>query len=89
VDDLNTPLGQKPDRRNARWKPLLLPAVTVVLGVLVVGALAWIAFVDDPLGGEPIATAKIEIAAGKDRYRGARGRQGMPRNRTPPPANRP
>jgi uncharacterized protein len=62
VDDLNTPLGQKPDRRNARWKPLLLPAVTVVLGVLVVGALAWIAFVDDPLGGEPIATIEIQQA---------------------------
>ena len=60
-DDLNTPLGPKQPRRTAaRWKPPILPLVTGALAAIMVAALGWIAFVDDPLGGEPIARVAIE-----------------------------
>ncbi|MGA9122109.1 MAG: divergent polysaccharide deacetylase family protein [Pseudolabrys sp.] len=54
-DDLNAPLGQ--DKRNRLPKlpvsaPQLLAAVLGLSGVVVV---AWAAFVNDPLGGEPVA----------------------------------
>jgi uncharacterized protein len=61
LDDLNTPLGKKPARVDARWKSLVLPLITGVLGIMVVVALAWVILVDNPLGGEPMATAKIEL----------------------------
>jgi hypothetical protein len=67
LDDLNTPLGKKPARVDARWKSLVLPLITGVLGIMVVVALAWVILVDNPLGGEPMATAKIELPqAAKD-----------------------
>ena len=60
-DDLNTPLGPRQSgRAAARWKPPVLPLVTGALAAIIVAALAWIAFVDDPLGGEPVARAAIE-----------------------------
>lgn len=66
MDDLNTPLGKRPARSNARWKALVLPLITGVLGAMVVAALAWVVLVDDPLGGEPVATAAIEIPQAKN-----------------------
>ena len=65
MDDLNTPLGRKPARGNARWKSLVLPLFTGVLGALIIAALAWVILVDDPLGGEPMATATIELPQAK------------------------
>lgn len=60
-DDLNTPLRPRQSRRTAaRWKPPVLPLVTSALAAIIVAALAWIAFVDDPLGGEPVARVAIE-----------------------------
>jgi polysaccharide deacetylase 2 family uncharacterized protein YibQ len=61
LDDLNTPLGKKPTPGSARWKSLILPLITGVLGTMVVAALAWVVLVDNPLGGEPMATATIEM----------------------------
>jgi len=61
LDDLNTPLGKKPAPGNARWKSLILPLITGALGTMVVAALAWVILVDNPLGGEPMATATIEM----------------------------
>jgi polysaccharide deacetylase 2 family uncharacterized protein YibQ len=61
LDDLNTPLGKKPARSNARWKTLFLPLVTTVFGAMVIVAVAWVVLVDDPLGGEPMATAKLDL----------------------------
>ncbi len=58
-DDLNTPLSRPAARRSARWTPLLLPLVTVALAVVVLAGLGWAIFVDDPMGGEPTATAAI------------------------------
>lgn len=61
-DDLEKPIkGPKPRkagpavRRVDPWT-----AAAVVVGVLLAGVGAWALFVDDPLGGEPIATAAIE-----------------------------
>ncbi len=59
-DDLNTPLTRPAQRPSARWKPLLLPLITLALAATVVTGLGWAIFVDDPLGGEPIATATIQ-----------------------------
>lgn len=72
VDDLSTPLGKpKPKRRFPvtlpRWKlPALplLPVLTVLLGLGVVGFVAWGFLVHDPLGGEPVA--KVSIAGRPD-----------------------
>src|SRR5690606_21961686 len=58
-DDLNKPLTRPAPRASARWKPLLLPLVTLVLAAAVLTGLGWSIFVDDPLGGEPMATATI------------------------------
>jgi hypothetical protein len=61
LDDLNTPLGKKPARAKPRWQGLLLPFVTAVFGAMVLAAVAWVVLVDDPLGGEPMATAAIDL----------------------------
>jgi polysaccharide deacetylase 2 family uncharacterized protein YibQ len=58
-DDLNTPLSRPAPRASARWKALLLPLVTVVLSAVVLTAVGWAILVDDPMGGEPAATATI------------------------------
>lgn len=58
-DDLNKPLTRPAPRPSARWRPLLLPLVTLVLAAAVLTGLGWAILVDDPLGGEPTATATI------------------------------
>jgi polysaccharide deacetylase 2 family uncharacterized protein YibQ len=59
-DDLNKPLTRPAPRASARWKTLLLPLVTLVLAAAVLTGLGWAIFIDDPLGGEPMATATIQ-----------------------------
>ena len=59
-DDLNTPLTRPTPRSSGRWKPLLLPLITLVLAVAVLTGLGWAIFVEDPMGGEPMATATIQ-----------------------------
>lgn len=65
-DDLGTPLGPKRTRASAgRWKPPLLPLVTGLLGAAILVALGWALFVDDPLGGEPVAVVAIKTGVDK------------------------
>lgn len=59
-DDLNTPLTRPAPRPSARWKHLLLPLIALVLAATVLTGLGWAIFVDNPLGGEPMATATIQ-----------------------------
>jgi hypothetical protein len=69
TDDLNAPLGQ---RRPKRLKlPVAAPQLLAgVLGLLGIAVVVWAVFVDDPLGGEPmavVATRSPAGAAAKDR----------------------
>lgn len=65
ADDLGKPLGTK---RGIRPKPARRFSFTSLLAVLLAGALVtaavWVAVVDDPLGGEPRAVAKINTPEG-------------------------
>ncbi len=60
-DDLNAPLGQqkpKPPRRISA--PQAIAGVLAACGLVVIG---WAAFVNDPLGGEPVAVVSLKPAA--------------------------
>jgi polysaccharide deacetylase 2 family uncharacterized protein YibQ len=62
TDDLQKPLGQTPKRK----KPFVLPipvvtrAIAAVLGLCVAVLAGWIAFVNDPFGGEPMAVVSAQ-----------------------------
>jgi uncharacterized protein len=58
-DDLNTPLSRPASRRASRWRLPVLPIVVTGLAAIVLSAVAWTLLVDDPLGGEPMATTLI------------------------------
>lgn len=65
-DDLDKPLGSRQSARAAaRWKLPVLPLTTGALAAVIAVALAWIALVDNPLGGEPIARIAINNPATK------------------------
>jgi polysaccharide deacetylase 2 family uncharacterized protein YibQ len=58
MSDLSSPLGVKPPTHLHQRKSLGMIASTIM--VLLAAALAvWMAVVDDPFGGEPVATVKI------------------------------
>jgi polysaccharide deacetylase 2 family uncharacterized protein YibQ len=60
-DDLNAPLGQqkpKPPRRIPL--PQAIAGVLAASGLVIVG---WAAFVNDPLGGEPVAVVSLKAPA--------------------------
>ncbi|HEY6381098.1 MAG TPA: hypothetical protein VIY07_04765 [Pseudolabrys sp.] len=62
VDDLNAPPGQDKQKRLPNLPvsaPQLLAGALGLSGVVVV---AWAAFVNDPLGGEPIAVVATKVA---------------------------
>jgi polysaccharide deacetylase 2 family uncharacterized protein YibQ len=62
VDDLNAPLGQDKQKRLPKLPvsaPQLLAGVLGLSGIVVV---AWAAFVNDPLGGEPTAVIATKLA---------------------------
>jgi polysaccharide deacetylase 2 family uncharacterized protein YibQ len=66
ADDLNAPLGQhknkQEDLRPRRiGVPQLLAALLATSGVVVA---VWAAFVNDPLGGQPVAVVSTQSAAG-------------------------
>lgn len=59
-DDLTAPLGLSPRRRRGLPSlPLGLMGLTLVIGVIA-GGLFWVAIVDDPYGGEPIAQVSLD-----------------------------
>jgi uncharacterized protein len=57
-DDLNVPLGTS--KRPKRRLPDVMPYLAGLIGIVLLVPVAWVAIVDDPLGGEPSAIAKIE-----------------------------
>jgi polysaccharide deacetylase 2 family uncharacterized protein YibQ len=64
ANDLSTPLGMaesRPARRRLRL-PLFLLSFGAAIAALAFFAL-WVALVDDPLGGEPVAIVAIDAAA--------------------------
>ena len=65
ADDLSKPLGQtkRKKRRFVLPVPWVTRAVAALLGVGVAVLAGWIAFVDDPYGGEPAAVIKAATAA--------------------------
>ena len=70
-DDLNAPLGQqkpKPPRRIGA--PQAIAGVLAACGLVVVG---WAAFMNDPLGGDPVAVVSLKAPApdGAQRHDGA------------------
>jgi hypothetical protein len=65
-DELNAPLGQRKRKRISKL-PAALPRLLVgVLGLFVLAVLAWAMFVNDPLGGEPVAVVPIPGAKQAD-----------------------
>jgi uncharacterized protein len=54
-DDLNAPLGQNKKKRLPKLPANAPQLVAVVLGLFGLAVAAWSIFVNDPLGGEPVA----------------------------------
>jgi polysaccharide deacetylase 2 family uncharacterized protein YibQ len=68
TDDLNAPLGQDKPAKPSRLPRLPVGAPQLVAGLLVLSGavvLGWAAFVNDPLGGEPVAVVSAKPEAGK------------------------
>ena len=65
-DELNAPLGQHKRKRVSKL-PAAVPRLLVgVLGLFVLAVAAWAMFVNDPLGGEPVAVVAIPgVEAGR------------------------
>ena len=60
VDDLTTPLGQRPAQRRREF-PVSVPKVIAVALALFLGAfVAWAVVSDDPFGGEPKVAVPID-----------------------------
>jgi polysaccharide deacetylase 2 family uncharacterized protein YibQ len=62
ANDLNNPLRRKL-RPRSRRPSVIAPTIIAIAVVLAVVAAVWIAVVDDPDGGEPVAVASIQDAA--------------------------
>jgi uncharacterized protein len=63
TDELNAPLGQRKKRTQLRPPPYAAPIVAGFLGAIIATFALWAAFNTDPLGGEPMGVAKVEVAA--------------------------
>jgi len=63
TDDLNAPLGLRKKQAPFRLPPYTAPVAAGLLGVLLVTFAMWALFNSDPLGGEPMATIKIDLTA--------------------------
>ena len=62
-NDLNQPLHRKVHERPPRRPPVLAPVLISAALMLALVAAFWVAVVDDPDGGRPVAVATIEEAA--------------------------
>jgi len=93
ADDLSTPLGLE-EKKPAASRRLLGLAATSALwlglagsGCALIAALVWLAVVDDPLGGEPLAVATIErMTPGISRPPAEAPDRMTPAEQAPPPA---
>jgi hypothetical protein len=64
VDDLSAPLGQNKPRQRRYAVPLAVPwAVVGLLSASIATFAGWAMFANDPLGGEPVAVARADLAA--------------------------
>ena len=64
-DDLNAPLGQHKDKQEDR-RPRLIGMPQLLAGLLAASGMVvavWAAFVNDPLGGQPVAVVSTQSAA--------------------------
>ncbi|HEV2000373.1 MAG TPA: divergent polysaccharide deacetylase family protein, partial [Xanthobacteraceae bacterium] len=59
ADDLDNPLGLGPQMQPSHMPVRVLGIAAGVLTVIVAFAVAWVALIRDPLGGEPFAVAAI------------------------------
>jgi polysaccharide deacetylase 2 family uncharacterized protein YibQ len=86
ADDLDNPLGLGPQPPPSLMPVRLLGVAAGVLTVIVAFAVAWVALIRDPLGGEPFAIASIGIrtdtAAASDKPRQIAGPPGPARTIT-------
>jgi polysaccharide deacetylase 2 family uncharacterized protein YibQ len=66
LDDLNTPLARPPAKRWRLRLPLTAPQVLAgACGLFLAAFAIWSVVVDDPLGGEPTATAPMQAKPAK------------------------
>ena len=95
-DELSSPLGQKADRSKAaaRWRrtkaalPLTaLRASAGVLGCFTLAFLGWALFAEGPLGGEPMAVAKVNVQPDGRTADAKPAETGMPEGREGDPAH--
>lgn len=69
TDELSAPLGRKRRKRNApgrklHWRQWPWARIGAgALALLAVGVLSWIALVDDPTGGRPVAEAPVTMTS--------------------------
>ncbi len=64
ADDLDAPLGQRAKKKPRFVLPITAPQVVAAgLGAIVLTFALWVVVADDPMGGEPIAAAAIEVPA--------------------------
>jgi hypothetical protein len=63
ADELSAPLGQDKRPRQRRKGLSFLQLVAAALGALAITIVGWAMLVEDPLGGEPMAIAPVDLAA--------------------------
>jgi uncharacterized protein len=64
VDDLSAPLGQGKPSKHRFMLPAAVPwAFAGLLSVSVLAFAGWAMLADDPLGGEPVAVARVDLSA--------------------------
>lgn len=84
ADDLNKPLTGRSDGKRRNRAVHLAPVVLAAAGAVALAAVVWIAVIDDPTGGQPVAVAQIHdpFPAGNDAPQqvGAIGRSAVPRS---------
>lgn len=73
TDDLSTPLGQKTERQQRRFRlPFTaIQALAVLLGLVLVAFLTVALFTDNPFGGEPVARIALRQLAADEKLPGA------------------
>lgn len=73
TDDLSTPLGQKTERQQRRFRlPFTaIQALAVLLGLVLVAFLTVALFTDNPFGGEPVARIALHQPAADEKLPGA------------------
>jgi hypothetical protein len=60
-DDLNAPLGRKNSKRERKLPASTQQLLAALLGLFGVAVMAFAVFVDDPLGGEPVAVVATVV----------------------------